>query len=1343
MSVVRGRKSPKAAESLQAMDDYLSSLGLVRKPIAKDGSCLFRAVAEQVFHCQARHLEVREACVRYMDRNRDIFEAFVPGPFDHHLWTLQNPKEWAGQVEISALSLMYKCDFIIYQDVGRPPARVTENGFADKVVLCFSHGNHYDSVYPKQFQIDAAMCQSLVYELLYKDVFKMDHDIAVVKDMLGNKQQKIRKDSTSESESSPSKNCGSDKPDSELEGSTELDVSTESDKSRDNTERPNEKATQANGAVEYSKKDGRRFPLPFKVAKALDPECYRNVEYDTWMDSKKEQQRQDMHLATMMQYAPGDKCQVRLEGNVKYYMAHVQEVQAESGPVTVFIEELGEKHTVPVKNLKPITQVPPVPTVPMPWTAVPAKGYKNLSGYYQKGAIVPQEIAACFSPPWHPFAEDPRNKRKNRRKGRENGIPPFMVQRVQPSLPPRLQHEGQYSPKYHHHHGREYQGRDYQGRDYQGRDYQSREYQGREYQGRDRDYQPRDRDREFQRPPHGQRYNGQASPRYQHYGRDYHSRDYQGRMYHGSPHGHRNQPPRFMRQDQMDGRGPGPRPGSRYQYSHGRGRGRGRNTPTPPPGPPQGEMDEKQAIEESIVLYELQQRDPDAFPALPTSNGQVQHVQSNTVWGRGRGRGMGRRTPTPPPPSTTPSDGGHSMTMEEGSLCSSMQELNMNERASPDGERICSPVSHQMEVPPMKRVMTPTKEFVPRSSRTPSPYQNPTPPLQSQSANAEISSSNSGSNQQMSTDSTSSPASTPNTPPPQTVAPNGYVPYMQPMHVPFYPIMIQATDNLTGPVNLNFGPSRDPYGNDLPHSDVSTLRFFYNLGIEYYRCCMSMMAIQHQQQEAAMANAYFYNQAQGQVQPQYQPASSSDGQNSSGQPAQEGEDPQQEGSDQLPPNGQSQDKPLPQGAHVYTSASSFNPGNPPGDYHTGAGSDYPPGKTNKSCSDDNSNDSVGNNKDVSVSRSNSMTSVQSSGDSASMNVQYGSDSVCGSSVSYVQPSPNALQQTSSSTTVGSEDSSPDYTDSGVASEGSGSQSSIPRPTSLGPGLPKRHYMEHRGSPKLIPGRWSTPERSGSSDSLNQEAFHMGRPPYGPKRGPRDRQPGFYRPSYFPNRPYMSQQPPRRQYEGQPLYHPQLYSNPVRYSNPTHHMSQPQQYYMNQYTGPSRMALHGNMGSQAAGMYNRAAGMYTHPSQQLNVPPGVTSVPYPPMSPSLHVPAAALHAPNIASSPSATGQYYPAQAPGPVDPNPPGSQGPTPIPVPSSAANATYYTAHPGGDMPSHQHYASTYDNQASYQYPATMGGSWQPAHGVPLYGSPNKVTVAYATNSPPVGYQGYTGAPQM
>lgn len=31
-----------------AMDEYLARLDLYRKPIAKDGSCLFRAVSEQV-----------------------------------------------------------------------------------------------------------------------------------------------------------------------------------------------------------------------------------------------------------------------------------------------------------------------------------------------------------------------------------------------------------------------------------------------------------------------------------------------------------------------------------------------------------------------------------------------------------------------------------------------------------------------------------------------------------------------------------------------------------------------------------------------------------------------------------------------------------------------------------------------------------------------------------------------------------------------------------------------------------------------------------------------------------------------------------------------------------------------------------------------------------------------------------------------------------------------------------------------------------------------------------------------------------------------------------------------
>ncbi|XP_078719137.1 OTU domain-containing protein 4 isoform X1 [Lampetra fluviatilis] len=158
----------------QSIDEYLSSHGLYRKFIAKDGSCLFRVVAEQVFHTQSLHVDVRKACVAFLRRNKDKFEAFVEGSFEDHLQQLSNPKEWGGDLEINALSIMYSRDFIIYQEPGRPPANVTEHGFKDKILLCFSNGNHYDSVYSRKFPAVAGICQAVLYELLYEHVFEVN-----------------------------------------------------------------------------------------------------------------------------------------------------------------------------------------------------------------------------------------------------------------------------------------------------------------------------------------------------------------------------------------------------------------------------------------------------------------------------------------------------------------------------------------------------------------------------------------------------------------------------------------------------------------------------------------------------------------------------------------------------------------------------------------------------------------------------------------------------------------------------------------------------------------------------------------------------------------------------------------------------------------------------------------------------------------------------------------------------------------------------------------------------------------------------------------------------------------
>lgn len=52
------------------------------------------------------------------------------------------------------------------------------------------------------------------------------------------------------------------------------------------------------------------------------------------------------------QYYLGDKCQVCLELDGRYYNVYIQEVGNENNLVIVFIEELVEKYVVLLVNLK-------------------------------------------------------------------------------------------------------------------------------------------------------------------------------------------------------------------------------------------------------------------------------------------------------------------------------------------------------------------------------------------------------------------------------------------------------------------------------------------------------------------------------------------------------------------------------------------------------------------------------------------------------------------------------------------------------------------------------------------------------------------------------------------------------------------------------------------------------------------------------------------------------------------------------------------------------------------------------------------------------------------------------
>ncbi|XP_028824324.1 OTU domain-containing protein 4 isoform X3 [Denticeps clupeoides] len=300
------------------MDEHLRVSGFYRKPTAKDGSCLFRAVAEQVLLCQKKHADVRRSCVNYIRRHRHTYEAFIEGDFDDYIQKLQDPQSWVGQVEISALALLYKRDFIIFQEVGKDPVNITQHGFKEKVVLCFLNENHYDSVYSASYPNTAALCQSVLYELLYERVFGV-HQNVLSRRVQGDSESavivKVEYNSCDESE--------------------EEDLWLR--------QKREERSSEAQKCM--------AFPS-VRVRNSLSPSVYRNVEYDVWQSSKRAQQDRDFHMAAGMQYRAGDRCQVRLTPAGPFISAVIQAVSPDSGPVSVYIPHLKQSHAVSLKNLR-------------------------------------------------------------------------------------------------------------------------------------------------------------------------------------------------------------------------------------------------------------------------------------------------------------------------------------------------------------------------------------------------------------------------------------------------------------------------------------------------------------------------------------------------------------------------------------------------------------------------------------------------------------------------------------------------------------------------------------------------------------------------------------------------------------------------------------------------------------------------------------------------------------------------------------------------------------------------------------------------------------------------------
>ncbi|XP_050728704.1 uncharacterized protein LOC127004666 isoform X3 [Eriocheir sinensis] len=405
-------------------DEWLESQGLYRKQVARDGSCLFRAVAEQVYMTQTEHASLRSQCLEYMMMHKEEFQPYLEVPVDHHVYKLQDVKEWGGHTEIIAMARLFKVDFLIYQTIGSPPTKATEYNYPKTLMLSFTQGNHYDIVYKKEAAVTRGFCQSLVYEILYCNVFQLKDVRLAVDTMLHDKEYaSIRRDSANSAELK------------EIGALVEKILGTSI--SRDNSQEEADKGAGAEErpSIEDIHQDDVRGllahgipPFPYKVAKSLDPDIYRNIEYDAWNTIRREarygpidyngfqagvkvlikldmlpnrEEVEAMRRAHMARQGYGDGVERKgAEEKIITYQGHIQEMSENKGPVDVYIEEIGRRLKVPYESLE---RVPPSPPR-SPWHQQPSGGpgggpggagssvsnYKKLSGYYQKAPLPPE-----------------------------------------------------------------------------------------------------------------------------------------------------------------------------------------------------------------------------------------------------------------------------------------------------------------------------------------------------------------------------------------------------------------------------------------------------------------------------------------------------------------------------------------------------------------------------------------------------------------------------------------------------------------------------------------------------------------------------------------------------------------------------------------------------------------------------------------------------------------------------------------------------------------------------------------------------------------------------------------
>lgn len=306
---VRNRSKSKRT-SASKIDELLESIGLMRHVVPRDGNSLFRCISQCVFLTQSCYMIVRRHLLQFSTLQIKEFNQMTQLSVNKYEKKITDTKLDGELLDMRIAAKLYNISIAFYVDAHPFMPLIIETPNSIKTLnICLNYEGSYDLVLIKETVVNISLCQAIVYEMLYNNVFRLSGVDFAVKEMLFERNLP------------PS--------------------------------RSNDRISLEKRATCTDMKELLEIgitPFPFKVAKALTPKLYRNTEYDIWLNNKREK---FYGRWNNFEFKEGSKCMVEI-GNQEYH-CYIQCIRGKNEPVEVYVKDWAQKMFVEFDQLKLIS----------------------------------------------------------------------------------------------------------------------------------------------------------------------------------------------------------------------------------------------------------------------------------------------------------------------------------------------------------------------------------------------------------------------------------------------------------------------------------------------------------------------------------------------------------------------------------------------------------------------------------------------------------------------------------------------------------------------------------------------------------------------------------------------------------------------------------------------------------------------------------------------------------------------------------------------------------------------------------------------------------------------------